>query len=280
MTALSIRNCRSSLFWGALRLEQLTKDDLTNADIVCIDLEDAVPPDKKDLAREQLNAYLLQAPLMSLSTYIVRINALDSSEGQKDIDMLLQHSGYVSYLLIPKLESISALQSVSRLCDQAQSQLGLLGIIETAQGLERVSELTTTPSRLEGFYFGGFDLSNAIGCEMDWQPLLYARSRLVHAAALRNLLVMDSPPPFVDESEDQQQLREYCQRSRALGMMGMVTKHPSQSRIIREMFSPSEDQIEKARKIISLYEADPSKPVIFEGKLIELPMIKKLQKLL
>lgn len=280
MTTLTIKNCRSSLFWGALRLQELTSSDYADADIVCIDLEDAVPPEKKDLARKCLEEFLLQASQSDRVTYIVRINALDSSDGQRDISLLAKNPGYISYILIPKLESVSALHALSQTLDQLQSRLGLLGIIETAQGLEKVGDLAVTPSRLEGFYFGGFDLSNSIGCEMDWEPLLYARSRVVHAAALNNLLVMDSPAPFVDESPSQQQLKDYCLRSKALGMMGMVTKHPSQTPVIKAVFSPSEQELEKARKIISLYEVDPSKPIIYEGKLMELPMIKKLQKLL
>jgi citrate lyase beta subunit len=62
-------------------------------------------------------------------------------------------------------------------------------------------------------------------------------------------------------------------------MMGMVTKHVSQINTIRTVFSPSDEEIKRAKKILNLYANDPNNPLIFEGKLIELPMIKKLQKL-
>ena len=122
-------------------------------------------------------------------------------------------------------------------------------------------------------------MSNSLGCEMEWNALLYARSKVVHAAALGNLIAIDSPPPFVDETIDQNELSTYCLRSKALGMMGMVTKHVSQINKIRTVFSPSDEEIERAKKILNLYASNPSNPIIFEGKLIELPMIKKLQKL-
>ncbi|NDF03623.1 MAG: hypothetical protein EB068_00680 [Betaproteobacteria bacterium] len=198
MSNLSARNCRASLFWGALRLSDFQSLGHTDADIFCIDLEDAVPP----------------------------------------------------------------------------------GIIETPLGLEIASALAASRSRLKGFYFGGFDLSNSLGCEMDWNALSYARSRVVHAAALGELLVIDSPPPFVDETPEKVDLIKYCRTSKSFGMMGMVTKHVSQISSIQSVFSPSEKEIERARKILDMYLSDPSQPIVFEGKLIERPTIKKLQRLI
>ncbi len=157
--------------------------------------------------------------------------------------------------------------------------MNLFGIIETAKGLEHASLITNAHSKLKGLYFGGFDLSTAIGCEMDWEPLLYSRSKVVHAAALGGIFVFDSPAPFVDTSVDQEKLFNYCLRSKALGMMGMVTKHGSQVSTIKRAFSSSAEEIERAEKILAMYALDPSRPIIYEGKLIELPMIKKLRQL-
>ena len=157
--------------------------------------------------------------------------------------------------------------------------MNLFGIIETAKGLEHASLIANAHSKLKGLYFGGFDLSTAIGCEMDWEPLLYSRSKVVHAAALGGIFVFDSPAPFVDTSVDQEKLFNYCLRSKALGMMGMVTKHGSQVSTIKRAFSSSAEEIERAEKILAMYALDPSRPIIYEGKLIELPMIKKLRQL-
>ena len=114
---------------------------------------------------------------------------------------------------------------------------------------------------------------------MDWEPLLYSRSKVVHAAALGGILVFDSPAPFVDASADQEKLYNYCLRSKALGLMGMVTKHGSQVSTIKRAFSPSAAEIARAEKILAMYALDPSRPIVYEGKLIELPMIKKLRQL-
>ena len=115
---------------------------------------------------------------------------------------------------------------------------------------------------------------------MDWNALSYARSRVVHAAALGELLVIDSPPPFVDETPEKVDLIKYCRTSKSFGMMGMVTKHVSQISSTQSVFSPSEKEIERARKILDMYLSDPSQPIVFEGKLIERPTIKKLQRLI
>ena len=279
MSNLNIRNCRSSLFWGALRLAEFHSQLRPGADIVCIDLEDAVPPSDKARAREALAQFLETHEPISNTQYIVRVNACGTEDGDLDLKMLLKAPGFISHLLVPKLESVVELEKISQELIQNDSSLNLLGIIETPQGLEFVSSLTTLQSRLQGIYFGGFDLSNSLGCEMEWDALLYARSRVVHAAALGNLIVIDSPPPFVDDSADQHQLKAYCLKSKALGMMGMVTKHINQINTIKAVFSPSQAEIERAIKILGMYAADPINPIIYEGKLIELPMIKKLQKL-
>ncbi len=279
MGNLNARNFRSSLFWGALRLAEFHSELQAGADIVCMDLEDAVPPCDKARAREALAQFLETHKPISNTQYIVRVNACGTEDGDLDLKMLLKAPGFISHLLLPKLESVVELEKISQELIQNDSSLHLLGIIETPQGLELVSSLTTLQSRLQGIYFGGFDLSNSLGCEMEWDALLYARSRVVHAAALGNLIVIDSPPPFVDDSADQQKLKAYCLKSKALGMMGMVTKHINQINTIKTVFSPSQMEIERAIKILGMYAADPINPIIYEGKLIELPMIKKLQKL-
>lgn len=280
MSNLNVRNCRSSLFWGGLRLAEFDSQLQSGADIVCIDLEDAVPPSEKSRARDALAQFLKTHKPIPNTQYIVRVNACATHDGDLDVEMLLEAPGFISHLLLPKLESVEALGGISEALIKHRSSLNLLGIIETPQGLEMVSSLATAQSRLQGFYFGGFDLSHSLGCEMEWEALLYARSRVVHAAALGNLIVIDSPPPFVDSSSNQEKLKAYCLRSKALGMMGMVTKHIDQISMIKTVFSPSQGEIERAIKILEMYANDPVNPIIHEGKLIELPMIKKLQKLI
>ena len=273
------KNHCASLFWGGLRLAELNNEAECGADIVCIDLEDSVPLDRKQEGRLALKQFLQTYKPTKSTQYIVRINSLDSEDGQSDLAMLVNQPAFISTLLIPKLESVAELIQVGHFLEEKNSPLNLFGIIETAKGLEHASLIACAHPKLKGLYFGGFDLSTAIGCEMDWEPLLYSRSKVVHAAALGGILVFDSPAPFVDASADQEKLYNYCLRSKALGMMGMVTKHGSQVSTIKRAFSPSAAEIARAEKILAMYAIDPSRPIVYEGKLIELPMIKKLRQL-
>jgi len=273
------KNHRASLFWGGLRLSELTNETECAADIVCIDLEDSVPLDLKQDGRLALKQFLQTYKPTKSAQYMVRINSLDSEDGQSDLAMLVNEPAFISILLIPKLESVEELIQVGHFLEEKNSPMNLFGIIETAKGLKHASLIANAHSKLKGLYFGGFDLSTAIGCEMDWEPLLYSRSKVVHAAALGGIFVFDSPAPFVDTSVDQEKLFNYCLRSKALGMMGMVTKHGSQVSTIKRAFSSSTEEIERAEKILAMYALDPSRPIIYEGKLIELPMIKKLRQL-
>lgn len=273
------KNHRASLFWGGLRLSELTNETECAADIVCIDLEDSVPLDRKQDGRLALKQFLQTYKPTKSAQYMVRINSLDSEDGQSDLAMLVNQPAFISTLLIPKLESVEELIQVGHFLEEKNSPMNLFGIIETAKGLEHASLIANAHSKLKGLYFGGFDLSTAIGCEIDWEPLLYSRSKVVHAAALGGIFVFDSPAPFVDTSVDQEKLFNYCLRSKALGMMGMVTKHGSQVSTIKRAFSSSVEEIARAEKILAMYALDPSRPIIYEGKLIELPMIKKLRQL-
>ncbi|MBJ7503735.1 MAG: CoA ester lyase, partial [Polynucleobacter sp.] len=243
------------------------------------DLEDSVPLDLKQDGRLALKQFLQTYKPTKSAQYMVRINSLDSEDGQSDLAMLVNQPAFISTLLIPKLESVEELIQVGHFLEEKNSPMNLFGIIETAKGLEHASLIANAHSKLKGLYFGGFDLSTAIGCEMDWEPLLYSRSKVVHAAALGGIFVFDSPAPFVDTSVDQEKLFNYCLRSKGLGMMGMVTKHGSQVSTIKRAFSSSAEEIERAEKILAMYALDPSRPIIYEGKLIELPMIKKLRQL-
>lgn len=112
MSDLSIRSCRSSLFWSALRLKDLDQLKQIDTDIICIDLEDAVPPSDKSQARISLREFLINHTPISDTKYIVRINASDTEDGNLDFEMLLKESRFISHLVLPKLESTEELKGL------------------------------------------------------------------------------------------------------------------------------------------------------------------------
>ena len=270
------RQRRATLFVGALALEGLPAALASGADLVCVDLEDAVPPDRKDEARNAMLAHLEGVPIPALVQLVVRVNAVGTPEGDADIRAILSRAPSVGALLLPKIESAEEVRAAARAAEAMRSNVELYAIIETAMGLEGSASVARADPRLKALFFGGFDLSTALGCEMAWEPLLYARSRVVHAAALRELEVLDSPFPDVD---DLAALLENCARVRALGMTGKAAKHVSQVKTILNAFTPTPAEIAKARKIVEMFRTDPTRPLVYEGKLVELPTIKRMERL-
>ena len=268
------RQRRATLFVGALALDALPGALASGADIVCIDLEDAVPPARKDEARAAVLSSLSTLRVPAGVQLIARVNSLRSLAGVEDAAALLRASA-MGGLLLPKVETGDEVRWAAALAEDARSQADLYAIIETPDGLENCRAIARAHPLLKALFFGGFDLSAALGCAMEWEPLLYARSRVVHAAASAGIEAFDSPFPDVGDVEG---LRAACERIKALGMGGRAAKHASQVAVIREVFTPTAVEIARARRIVALFHADPTRPLVYEGRLVELPAIKRLER--
>jgi (S)-citramalyl-CoA lyase len=266
---------RSVLFVGALALDGLTSAMKSGSDIVCVDLEDAVPPSRKAEGRNALQAALPHISRNREVHLAARINSLRSLDGIADMRACLElGEAPLEAFVLPKVETHDEVRWAGALADEANSHLDLYAIVETTDGLENCLQIAKSHPRLKALFFGGFDLSAALGCAMEWEPLLYARSRVVHAAASGGIEALDSPFP---EVENLAGLRASAEQAKSLGMVGKTAKHASQIQAITDIFTPRPTEIERARKILELFAVDPAKPLVFEGKLIELPTIRRLR---
>ncbi len=266
---------RSTLFVGALVLDVLPAALASGSDIVCIDLEDAVPTAQKDNARDAVFARLRDLKVPKGVELIARVNSLRSMDGIGDMRAALLDPGPLGALMLPKVDTADEVRWAAALVQEAKGGIDLYAIIETAQGLENCAVIARADARLKALYFGGFDLSTALGCTMAWEPLLYARARVVHAAACAGIEALDCPFPEIDDVTG---LRAECERVKALGMSGKAAKHASQVATIRDAFTPTPAEIARARRIVELFRAEPTRPLVFEGKLFELPAIKRLER--
>lgn len=248
----------------------------SEADCVCIDLEDAVPPEAKSAARQDVLAALAGVEPAARSRLVVRINSLRCMAGLHDVAALTAASDLVSALVLPKVDTADEIRWAGSLLDDAKSGLGLLAIIETVDGLQHVRAIARAHSRLEALLFGGFDLSTALGAEMAWEPLLYARSRVVHAGAGADLPVLDSPYPLLDDAG----LAIACEQARALGMSGKAAKHASQIGGIHSAFTPSAEALALAHRVVAAFDLEPTRPLVVDGKLVELPTVKRMRRLI
>ena len=154
---------RSTLFVGALALEGLPAALASGADIVCIDLEDAVPPQRKDEAREAVVTRLAEMHPPAGVQVALRINTLVSPEGLVDLQVALSQMPAVGALMLPKVESVEEIRAASRAVEAAGLATELYAIIESARGLECCTDIAAADTRLKALFFGGFDMSTALG---------------------------------------------------------------------------------------------------------------------
>ena len=172
------------------------------------------------------------------------MNALDSVTGLADWQGLLAHRADPRYLVVPKVDSADLLRIAERLLRSAGKTALLVAQIESAVGLKHVDEIATATPRLAGLMFGTADMAADLGSDHSWNALLYARSRLVAAAALRGLLTVDAPYFDIPNMSG---LEEETDLAVALGFSGKCAIHPNHVAVINEALVPSEVEVAHAR---------------------------------
>ena len=267
---------RSVLFVPAVRPDRFTKAVATGADAVCLDLEDGVSFAQKDEARDKALALLADRPPVRAEV-VLRINEPDSDLGERDIAALLASGVRPDALMVPKVGGPDTLQALERRLAPALPRLPLIVQIETARGLSAVDAIGVASPDIAVLFFGAVDLSAELGCAIEWDALLYARSRVVAAAAVAEVDAMDTP--FMDVGAPSQ-LEEEARATRRLGFTGKAAIHPTQVPIIQAAFSPPPDAVAWARRIVAAYEANAGGVLLVDGKLIERPVIASAQRIL
>jgi (S)-citramalyl-CoA lyase len=273
----TIRPRRSLLFVPGLRPDMFAKALNSGADIVCIDMEDAVARARKDEGRA------LTLPLFATNTHphveqMVRINALSTPDGLKDLTAILGLDAPPPAIMIPKIKSAEEVQLIETLLSTGPARnIRFCVIIETNQGLERAVAIAKSSPRIDSMILGAVDMSADLRCEKAWEPLLYARSRLVHAAASAGIDLLDVPFLNLDDSEG---LRKEAMACARLGFTGKASIHPNQIPSIHEAFTPDAKAIEKARKVCAAFEQDTTGLVVVDGELIELPVVRSMYRVL
>ena len=182
MTNLLSTRVRSWLFTPGTRPERFVNAAEAGADVLLIDLEDAVAPRDKSAARTTALDYLAGPRAGTLRA--LRINGLDTRAGISDLDALLGSAASPDFIVLPKTETAGHLQILDRLLTAVGKATRLVGLIESAAGLAAVEAISTTAPRLAALMLGAADMSADLGAATAWQPLAYARGRLIAACAL------------------------------------------------------------------------------------------------
>jgi citrate lyase subunit beta/citryl-CoA lyase/(S)-citramalyl-CoA lyase len=272
---------RSLLFVPGDRPDRYAKAKAGGADAVCVDLEDAVAPLQKTTARAAVAEGWLAADDAVSPLRGIRINALSTHAGFEDVALMGKTLNAAAFVMIPKVQHRHELDILRTALGQASPSVhgqcpGLWPIIESACGLEAAYAIAAAPG-VAGVLFGGADFSADIGSTMDWEALSYARGRLAAACGAAGVQLLDVPYLDVRDAEG---LKASTMRAKALGFTGRACIHPDQIASVNAVFSPTVDEIAKARRIIAaLHEANGA-AALLDGKLIERPVILAAQRVL
>jgi (S)-citramalyl-CoA lyase len=276
MTELEIHPRRSLLFVPGLRPDRFAKALGSGADIVCVDIEDAVPLARKDEARALTFPLFGEVGPSHVET-MVRINPLSTPEGLKDILALRDCTAPPKALMLAKPGSAAEIRLYDELLQGSCAGIRFHVIIESTDGLANVMDIANASTRIDSLLFGAVDMSADLRAEKTWEALLYARSRVVHAAARYGLDLLDVPWLNLD---DQDGLKIEAEMSSALGFTGKASIHPKQIPVINDVFSPSPDLVTRARRILAEFEQDTTGLVVVDGELIERPVVRSMLRVL
>lgn len=257
------------LFFPGSRPDLLPKATGSGAGLVCVDLEDAVGPDGKEAARSTVTGLLASRP--DGPRLAVRINHPHTPDGHADLTTLGAADASVRPLrvMVPKVDAATDLAPVREALGGPGRPLALIPVIETARGLASVEAIASAEG-VTALLFGALDLSTELRCALDWEALLHARSRCVHAGRLAGVDLYDAP--FFDV-RDVDGLRAEAGRARRLGFDGKAAIHPGQVGIVHDAFAPGREAVERARRIVEASERGGGGVLLVDGVMIDRPAV-------
>ena len=300
---------RCQLFGPGSRPAIFEKMAASAADVINLDLEDAVAPADKPQARKNIVEAINDIEWGS-KTLSVRINGLDTEYWYRDVVDLLENCGErIDLIMIPKAgnaKDIYAVDAVVTAIERAkgrQKKIGFEVIVETAAGLAHVEEIAASSPRMQAMSLGAADYAASMGMATTGIGGTQARyymledahedgaARAVHwgdpwhmptvaiVAACRTHGLLPVDGPFGDFSDDAG-FRAQAHRAATLGMVGKWAIHPKQVALANEVFTPSTEMVAQARRIIEAMEAaqkDGAGAVTLDGKLIDIASIRQAQ---
>jgi citrate lyase subunit beta/citryl-CoA lyase len=273
---------RSRLYLPGNEPKYMFNARLHASDAVILDLEDSVHPDEKDTARLLVRNALTSLDFGS-SERMVRINQLPL--GLADLDEIIPVGP--DLVLIPKVEHADEVRAVDERIREVHRRHGqdrpvwLMPILESALGVENAFDIAQASPQIVALTLGLEDLTADLGVvkTREGDETLYARQRTVNAARATSMQAIDS---VFGDVGDEEGLRLWCRRSKAMGFVGMGCVHPRQVRVIHEEFAPAAAEIEKAQRIVAAFqeaEAAGRGVVSLGSKMIDPPVVQRALRL-
>ncbi len=275
---------RTALFAPGNRPDRAEKALGLSADAVIIDLEDAVPIAEKESSRSIVRDVLEKHPGKRM---YVRINALTTPYAKGDLEAVMSKN--LKGIMLPKVESPDDIFEIDRLLSDVEKKAGLnpgvleiIPICETAKGLEEAYHIASARPehhRILTIAFGAADYTLDLGISLtrEGKELEYPRSRLpVACRAGRIMPPLDTP--WMVDLKDMDGLVADIKKAKAFGFMGKIVIHPNQIQPCHDIFTPTEEEINYAKKVIEAFEEAErvgKAAIQLEGKFVDYPVVEK-----
>ncbi len=268
---------RSFLFVPASRPERFAKALDSGADVIVLDLEDAVGPEHKAVARDHLSERLPGFSRAQLARTLVRINGADSAWHAQDLRLLATWIPQgLAGGMVPKADDPSALRAIGiALGPGAQ----LVPLIESLAGLDAVNLIARTP-QVARLAFGHLDFQLDLGMRCGAEEAELASVRFALVAASRRATL---PPPVdgvTTDTGNAQRLAADARRSLAFGFGGKLCIHPAQVQGVNNAFTPSAEEVDWARRVVAGAQTHRGAAFSMDGRMVDLPVIALAQRTL
>ncbi|MEI7844548.1 MAG: CoA ester lyase [Chloroflexota bacterium] len=276
---------RALLYMPGDDWNKINKAITLHVDSICMDMEDGTALNRKTYARATIAKALQELPF-GKAEKLARINAIGSGFEKEDIETVLP--AHPDGIVIPKIESVEQVQWASEIIEEVElangwpiNSIRILVVVETARGILNLKEIASHP-RMDALIFGAEDFAANIGATRSraaWE-VMYARSAVVTHAAAYDLQAIDMV--FVD-IRDNLNLKMEAIQGAAMGFTGKQIIHPNQVHPVQEAFTPSDDAVEYAQRVVESFEAHQAEGTgayELDGKMIDMPILKNAQKVL
>lgn len=284
---------RSLLFTPGSNEKMLAKAPHSGADAALFDLEDSVAPDMKEKARPMVRQAMEELRATKGAPPVITVRVNDVTTGLLEGDLEAIACPELDAIKLAMTNSAADIRTADAILTRVESErdleensIGIIALIETAEGLYNCHDICTAAGRVVGIGIGsaeGGDLSNALGCEWeaDGSTLLYARSKALADARAAGV-PFPTDGPFT-RFRDPDGCRADAIMARKLGYVGKAAIHPNQVAILNEVFSPDAERVSYLREMIDVYyeaERAGSGAVSFNGRMIDIAMVKDGERVL
>ena len=277
---------RALLYMPGDDMRKIRKAVTLGVDCICMDMEDGVALNRKEIARQTI-CEALQTIDFGKAEKLARINAIGSGMEGEDLEAVL--AAHPDGIVVPKIESGDQVRWASQEISRAEERygwqpggIGLIVLVETARGVIQLADIASADRRLQAIIFGAEDFIGDIGgirTREAWE-VFYARSAVVAHASAFGLQAIDM---VCVDFQDIDRIRQESIQGAQMGYVGKQVIHPNQVAPVQQAFTPSEEAIQRAKVLLEAFrnhQALGKGAFAIDGKMVDMPIIRAAERVL